>query len=84
MEHKEESCRTLDEIAELYGVNPWTIRLWVDRLNMGHITYANDGMRFAPRAVEQIGVLCRLVKKKMKLEEVCKYLESEFSDRCEQ
>jgi DNA-binding transcriptional MerR regulator len=84
MEHEEKSYRTLDEVAGLYGVNPWTIRLWTDRLRTLEYTVDPGGdLLFAPRDVEQIGVVCRLVKEKMKLENVRRYLESEFGDRCE-
>jgi DNA-binding transcriptional MerR regulator len=67
-------CRTLDEVSELYGVDPWTIRLWVDRFDIPHTAARNGGMRFSPRAVERIGTILRLAKTGMGLEDARKHL----------
>lgn len=81
----EKFCHSIDDIKELYSLDPWTIRLWVNRFEtLTHISTADGGILFTPQAVEQIGAICRLMKKKMSLDDVRKYLESEFGNRCEQ
>jgi len=84
-EPAEKSCHSIEDVAELYGVNPWTIRLWIDRFGIpGHFVDANGGIWFSPRAAEQIGTICRLMKKKLKLEDVRKHLECVFDECREQ
>ncbi len=75
--HEEELHYSIDDIMELYGLDQWTIRMWVDWFEIpGHLYASNGGILFARQAVEQIGVIWRLMKKKIKIEEVRKYLES--------
>jgi DNA-binding transcriptional MerR regulator len=79
MKRAKESCRTIDEVAELYSVNRWTIRMWMNRFDIpGHTIDSDGGILFTHAAVEQIGTICRLMKMKMKLEDVREYLKSEF------
>ncbi|MDR2911001.1 MAG: helix-turn-helix domain-containing protein [Bacteroidales bacterium] len=74
---------SVDDIKGLYGLDQWTIRMWVDRFEFEHLTMADNRILFTQQAVYQIGVICRLMKKKMKLEDVRRYLESEFGNHGE-
>lgn len=68
---------SIDAIAEHYGLAPWTIRMWVNRFDqLDYILDTDGNILFSPHAVEQIGEICRLKKKRMKIEEVRKYLNS--------
>ncbi len=74
----EEKLRcSLGEVMELYGLDQWTIRMWVAWFGIpGHLSTADGDMLFTRPAVEQIGEICRLTKKKMKIKEIRKHLES--------
>ena len=73
----EEPLYSIDDIMELYGLDQWTIRMWIDRFEIqGYLSTADGGMLFTRRAAEQIGVICRLMKKRMKLKEIREYLGS--------
>jgi DNA-binding transcriptional MerR regulator len=73
----EKLCYSIDNVMERYGLDQWTIRMWVDRFEFEHLTTDDNRILVTQRAMEQIGVICGLMKKKMKLEEVRKYIESE-------
>lgn len=73
---------TIDDVAKLYDLDPWMIRLWANRFEtLTCISTSNGGMLFTPQAVEQIGEILRLTTKKMGIEDVRKYLESKFGNR---
>ena len=68
---------SIDEVMELHGLDQWTIRMWIDWFEIpGHQFTANGGILFTPQAVERIGEICHLMKNKMKLKEIRKYIES--------
>ncbi len=68
---------SIDDVMELYGLDQWTIRMWVAWFGIpGHLSTADGDMLFTRPAVEQIGEICRLTKKKMKIKEIRKHLES--------
>ncbi len=68
---------TIDDVMELYGLDRWTVRMWVDWFEIpGHMSAADGGILFTRQGVARIGVIRRLMKKKMKLKEIRKYLES--------
>jgi hypothetical protein len=53
----------IGEVSEMFGINVWTIRLWINRFDIlhpfrninGHIVFASDD-------VERIGIIYRLTK----------------------
>ncbi len=68
---------SIDDVMELYGLDQWTIRMWVDWFEIpGHLSTADGGMLFSRRAAVQTGVIHRLMKQGMKLKAIRKYLES--------
>lgn len=68
---------SIDYIMELYGLDQWTIRMWVCWFKIpGHLSTDDGNIVFTGHALKQIGVICRMMKKKMKLKELHKYLES--------
>lgn len=72
---EEKACYSIGNITEFYGLSPWTIRMWANRFDqLEYFVDSDGGMWFSPRAVEQIGEICRLIKKKMTLEDVRKHL----------
>jgi len=76
-------CYSIDSVAELYGLDRWTIRMWMNRFDMRGYTFTADGeIMFSMRTVERIGTVCRLVKKRMTLRDVREYLDSELSGYC--
>ena len=68
---------SIEEVMELFCLDQWTIRMWVDRFEIpGHL-YTDDGnVLFTRQAAEQIGAICSLMKKRMKLRDIRKYLGS--------
>lgn len=73
-------CSIVDT-AELYGVNPWTIRMWIDRFEILERSIDTDGsLILSPRAMEQIGEIRSLIKKRMTVEDVRKYLKAKFGE----
>ncbi len=77
MDPTEELRYSIDDVTELYGLDQWTIRMWVDWFEIPvHLSADSDDRLFTWKGVEQIGMICRLMKKKMKLKEIRKYLES--------
>jgi len=77
-EQKQESeCPVpITEMAEMFGVNVWTIRLWVDRFDVLKPCRNEYGEISFPRAdVKKVETICRLTKKRgMTLEKVRKHL----------
>jgi len=68
---------SITEVADLVGVNVWTIRFWLDRLGMlkPYRNHRGD-LFFSPEVVEKIKIICDLSKKKeMNLKEVKQYLD---------
>ncbi|MDR2911017.1 MAG: MerR family transcriptional regulator [Bacteroidales bacterium] len=78
---KDKSPKSLDEVSEMFNVSKWTIRMWIDRFSIvDHTVDKNGGIWFKPHVVEQIEVVCDLVKTKgMNLESVRKHLNPEFT-----
>jgi DNA-binding transcriptional MerR regulator len=79
--HKERSrknCRTIDEVADMLGVNEWTIRLWVHRFSILKPRHDKNGiLTFTPADVEKISTIYRLTKEKgMSLKNARQYLET--------
>lgn len=70
-----ETYYSIEDIAELYNINPWTIRMWVDRFSeLDYITDKNGDILFTPHGKKQIGDIRSLAKKRMKIEDVRKHL----------
>ena len=68
---------SIDDIMELYGLDQWTIRMWAYWFEIHiHLSADSNGILFNRHAAEQIGEIRSLMKKKMKLKEIRKYLES--------
>ena len=75
--HEEELHYSIDDIMELYGLDQWTIRMWAYWFEIHiHLSADSNGILFNRHAAEQIGEIRSLMKKKMKLKEIRKYLES--------
>ena len=74
--------RTISEVAEMFKVDVWTIRLWVNRIGViKHGIDDNGELTFADGEVQKIGVICRLAKKKgVKIRDIRK----EFAGACAQ
>ncbi len=71
---------SIGDITDLYGLDEWTVRMWVDRFEIpGHISTADGGILFTLKAVECIGAIRRSMKNKMKVKEIRKYLESDIN-----
>ena len=77
-----ESYYSINEIAEMFGVNVWTVRLWADRFKVLHPFRDSGGnIVFAPDDVERIEMICRLTKTEgMTFDCVRKHLESQRAD----
>jgi hypothetical protein len=56
--------------------------MWVDRFGLEHLSVDDSSILFTPHSAKQIGIICGLMKKKMKLEDVRKYLDS-VSGNCD-
>ena len=67
---------SIDEVAEMLGINVWTIRLWINRFDALKFRMDEEGkLFFAPEEVDKIGLIYRLSKKDgMTLEDVQKHL----------
>ena len=68
---------SISKVADMVGVNAWTIRFWLDRIGMLK-SYRNEKgeLFFSPEDVERIRTICQLSQKRdMNLKEVKKYLE---------
>ena len=74
---KREKCLSINELADMFGVNVWTIRLWADRFDiLDPRRNEKDELMFTPADVERIGLISRLSKKQgVTLEDIRKYLE---------
>ena len=58
---------SLDEVAEMFNVNVWTIRLWINRLDSIKLYRDKSGNLFlTPKDADKIGTICRLAKEKEK------------------
>jgi DNA-binding transcriptional MerR regulator len=66
----------ISELAELFGENEWTIRLWVNRFDILKPHFDKKGnVTFSPDDAERIGIISHLAKEKnMTLEKVSKHL----------
>ena len=60
-----ENCRSINEVAEMFGLNIWTIRLWANRFDiLKPCRNVKGDILFASADVDRIGTICRLTKKK--------------------
>jgi DNA-binding transcriptional MerR regulator len=67
---------SIDEVADRFGVNVWTVRLWINRFTvLKPRRNVKGNLFFTSEDVEKIEAICRLTKVKgMKLEEARKHL----------
>ena len=72
---------SIRNVAELVGVNVWTIRFWVSRIGILKPHRDNNGnLFFTPEDVEKIKTICTLSKERgMKIKEVKRHLEKSCS-----
>ena len=70
---------SLTEVADLVGVNVWTIRFWLYRIGMLKPYRNREGdLFFSPEDVETIRTIYLLTKKRdMNLKEVKSYLDKQ-------
>jgi DNA-binding transcriptional MerR regulator len=73
-----ENCRSINEVARMFGVNEWTIRLWIDRFEiLKPRRDAGDKLYFSPTDVKRIKLIHDLTTiKDITLEDVRKHLEN--------
>jgi len=71
------SYYTIDEVAELFNVNTWTIRSWANRFKpLQPCQSKNGNILFTSADVERIGLINNLTKKRgITAKEVCELLE---------
>ena len=76
---RKEGCLSINEVAEMFGVNVWTLRLWANRFDILKPYRDKKGdIVFTLSDVDRIGTICRLTKKKgITLEDIRKRLEAE-------
>ena len=75
---RKKSSYSISEVANMFNVDIWTIRLWANRFDILK-PYRNkkDDIIFTLTDLDKIGIICNLTKKKgTKLEEVRKHLQS--------
>ena len=72
-----EECIAIDEVSAMFGVNVWTIRLWINRFKiLGSRLGKHDNILLTPENVKRIESICWLTKKKgMSLQNVRTHLE---------
>jgi len=68
---------TIDQVSAMFGVDVWTIRLWINRFKiLGSRLDKNDDILFTPEDVKRIESIFRLTKKKgTSLQDVRTHLE---------
>jgi DNA-binding transcriptional MerR regulator len=75
---RRKSYYSINELAELFGVNDWTIRLWVNRFKiLTPHRNKNGTLLFTPEDAKRIGTICNLSKAKdITLRKIRKYFEA--------
>ena len=65
-EHGRECCYSINEIADLFGVNAWTIRMWGNRFDdvLKPNRNANGELLFTSAEVDTIGTICNFVRRR--------------------
>jgi hypothetical protein len=54
---------SLDEVSARYGIDPWTVRMWVHRFGiMVSRLNRNGNIVLSAENAEKIGTICRLVR----------------------
>jgi len=73
--------RTISEVAEMFKVDVWTIRLWVNRIGLlKHGIDPKGELTFTGEEVEKIGLICRMIKTKgLKIKDIRKRFAAAFS-----
>lgn len=78
IDREDERCYSTEDITEIYGLNQWTVRMWIDLFEMLERSFHDDKhLMLSRHAMKQIGVIYRLCKNKMNIEDIRKYLESD-------
>ena len=78
MKDKGNTTLSIHEVANMFGVNEWTIKFWVDKFDILQPLRNQAGdLIFSPVDVNRIEAICKLaLKEKMKLKSVKEYLEA--------
>lgn len=54
---------SLAEVSAMYGLNPWTIRMWINRFGILESRLNREGdLVIGAQDVERIGMICRLTR----------------------
>ena len=77
VKYRQKKSYSINEVADIFKVNVWTIRLWCNRFEILEPQLnKKGGILFTPADVERIGVISHLAKEKnMTLDDVRKELE---------
>jgi DNA-binding transcriptional MerR regulator len=67
---------SLDEVSAKYDIDPWIIRMWVNRFDIQEFQIGrNGGVKLSPQGVEQVGMIHRLLRVEgMSAKDIRKYL----------
>lgn len=74
----EKSSYSLGEVSAMYGLNPWTIRMWINRFGILRSRLNREGdVVIGSEDVERIGAICHLTRiGGLSIEDVRQRLES--------
>ena len=76
VKYRKKKYYSINEVAAIFNVNIWTIRLWCNRFEILEPRSNNKGdISFSPADVERIGLISQLAKEKgMTVDDVKKEL----------
>ena len=79
VEAGEKSSYSLDEVSAMYGVDPWTIRMWINRFGIltSRLDHQGDVL-LTPQDTARIGMVARLARVKgLSVDDVRRHLETD-------
>ena len=81
MKRKSKNYYSISEVAKMFEVNEWTIRLWINRFDiLKPLTDKEGNLSLSAADVNKIGLICRLRDKGITIKEIRKRPERESGD----